>query len=203
MYDPDLIKQVLVTESYKYDRPEFVKRMLPNVGNGLFGSSGKLHARQRKLLNPAFSYTNLKCFVPTFVEKSAALVQVISDSSSIDWLHCQFNSVKLLCIFLKLWSKKIQTTPDLEVSGDICHLTLDIIGKTSFGYDFNSVLGTENEVTASFNSLINGSEFGYLVRSNIIPFYKYLPVPENLTIKKSSQIVDGTVLKVSFLLLLD
>ncbi|XP_031565881.1 taurochenodeoxycholic 6 alpha-hydroxylase-like [Actinia tenebrosa] len=170
VYDPNLIKQVMITESYKYDRPEFVKKMIPNVGNGLFGSSGKLHAKQRKLINPAFSYTTLKCFVPTFVENSAKLV--------------------------KLWSKKIQTSPVLEVSEDICHLTLDIIGKTSFSYDFNSTLGTENEVTTAFNSLMSRGEFGYLVRKNVIPFYEYFPLPDNLAIKRSSQIVDGTVFKV-------
>ncbi|KAK3746584.1 hypothetical protein QZH41_016651, partial [Actinostola sp. cb2023] len=94
-----------------------------------------------------------------------------------------------------LWTKKIEISPIVEVDDDICHLTLDIIGKTSFGYGFNTVLGQESEVSTAFNSLLTGTEFSYLVRSKIIPFYKYLPFPDNLAIKKSTKLVDDTVLK--------
>jgi cytochrome P450 len=94
-YDPDLIKQVMVTESYKYNRPEIVKRMVPGISNGLFGSSGKQHARQRKLINPAFSFTTLKCFVPTFVESSANLVQVINI-----YIHLFRKGCLVHCFFL-------------------------------------------------------------------------------------------------------
>jgi hypothetical protein len=95
--------------------------------------------------------------------------------------------------------KKIQSSPIIDVEDDICHLTLDIIGKTSFGYDFNTTLGAESKVSVAFNSLLNGSEFGYIVRKSIIPFYEYLPLPDNYAIKKASNIVDSTVLRVSLL----
>jgi hypothetical protein len=106
---------------------------------------------------------------------------------------------RLANCFLKLWSKKIQSSPIIDVGDDICHLTLDVIGKTSFGYDFNTTLGDESEVSVAFNKLMIGGEFGYIVRRNIIPFYEYLPLPDNYAIKKASNIVDSTVLRVSLL----
>ena len=77
VYDKDLIKQVMITECYKYDRPEFAKKLIPGVGNGLFASNGKEHAIQRKMINPAFHFTHLKTFVPAFVESTEELVQVV------------------------------------------------------------------------------------------------------------------------------
>ncbi|KAK3748420.1 hypothetical protein QZH41_005763 [Actinostola sp. cb2023] len=169
IYDKELIKQILVTESYKYNRPSAIRDVIPSIGNGLFGSSGKEHARQRKMINPAFSFTHLKTFVPAFEESAAELV--------------------------KLWTQKIENSPIVEIGNDICHLTLDIVGKTSFGYEFNTVLGQESEVSSAFTSLLTGAEFSYVIRSNLIPFYKYLPFPDNLAIKKSTKLVDDTVYK--------
>jgi len=77
VYDKDLMKQVLVTESYKFNRPPFVREMIPAFANGLFDSSGKLHARQRKMINPAFSFANIKQFVPAFEASAQELVRVI------------------------------------------------------------------------------------------------------------------------------
>ncbi|XP_020907526.1 taurochenodeoxycholic 6 alpha-hydroxylase isoform X1 [Exaiptasia diaphana] len=170
IYDKDLIRQVMISESHKYRRPEIVKDIIPGVGNGLFASSGKVHAKQRKMINPAFSLTNLKTFVPAFVESAEELVE--------------------------LWTRKIQNSSTVDVGDDICHLTLDIIGKTSFGYGFNTVLGKETEVSTAFNTLLNGAEFGYVVRSRMIPFYRYLPFSDNLAIKKSISLVNSTVFKV-------
>ncbi|KAK3729733.1 hypothetical protein QZH41_011198, partial [Actinostola sp. cb2023] len=156
VFDKDLIKQVLVTDSYKFNRDQLIKDALPGVGNGLFGSNGKTHARQRK--------DDQSCF--------------------------QFYK------FEDLWTKKIEISPIVEVDDDICHLTLDIIGKTSFWLRIQYGTGTGIRSVNGLNSLLTGTEFSYLVRSKIIPFYKYLPFPDNLAIKKSTKLVDDTVLKV-------
>ncbi|XP_020907813.1 cytochrome P450 709B2-like [Exaiptasia diaphana] len=76
VYGADLIKQVLVTNSYKFDRSTFIKSLVPGSGNGLFASNGKDHARQRKMINPAFNIANLRTFVPAFVDCTFDLVKV-------------------------------------------------------------------------------------------------------------------------------
>ena len=78
VYDKDLIKQIMVKESGKYTRPQFgLEEFMPGLSNTLGGSpSGKEHARQKKLIHPAFHLTHLKTFLATFVESSEELVQV-------------------------------------------------------------------------------------------------------------------------------
>ena len=76
MADPDLIKHVAVTNSKNYLRTEFVQTFIPSIGNGLFSSNGKEHARQRKMINPAFNYNNLTGMVDDFKEVTSNLVKV-------------------------------------------------------------------------------------------------------------------------------
>ena len=74
--DLDLVKQVLVTNCYKYLRPPNIWFIIPPLGNSLFMSNGKEHAWQRKMLNPGFSYGNLKGMVPFMKTAADDLVQV-------------------------------------------------------------------------------------------------------------------------------
>ena len=77
--NPAHIKQILVSESTKFHRPEFLREILNFTGRTLFSTNGKEHAMQRKMLNPAFSYGNVLKFLPLFNEKAKQLVQVGSD----------------------------------------------------------------------------------------------------------------------------
>lgn len=74
--DPDLIKHVAVTNSKNYLRTKFVRTFIPSIGNGVFSSNGKEHARQRKMINPAFNYNNLTGMVDDFKEVTSNLVKV-------------------------------------------------------------------------------------------------------------------------------
>ena len=74
--NPAYIKQILVSDSTKFQRPEFFKNILQFTGRTLFSSDGKEHAMQRKMLNPAFSYGNVQKFLPLFNEKALQLVKV-------------------------------------------------------------------------------------------------------------------------------
>ena len=76
MSDPDLIKYVIVTNAKNYLRSPFVRSALPSVGNGLFSSNGRDHAIQRKMMNPAFHYSNLTGMVDDFQEVACNLVTV-------------------------------------------------------------------------------------------------------------------------------
>lgn len=76
MSGPDLIKHVAVTNLKNYARTEFVRTFIPSIGNGVFSSNGKEHARQRKMINPAFNYNNLTGMVDDFKEVTSNLVKV-------------------------------------------------------------------------------------------------------------------------------
>ena len=104
--DPELIKYVVVTNAKNYRRSEFVRQVLPSIGNGLFSSNGKDHAFQRKLITPAFHFSNLVGMVEHFEDVAHNLVQVnltfnilnLIDLSAIIQLYCfEQNSETRIC----------------------------------------------------------------------------------------------------------
>ncbi|XP_020604870.1 cytochrome P450 4F5-like [Orbicella faveolata] len=171
---PDLIKHVAVTNSKNYARTEFVRTFIPSIGNGVFSSNGKEHARQRKMINPAFNYNNLTGMVDDFKEVTSNLV--------------------------KLWTEQLTNSTEgfveVLVSTDLARLTLDVIGRCAFGYHFNTVLSGETEISSAFSAVIKGVGFGRVMRKKLIPLYDYLPLAENKRAKKALEITDGTVLEV-------
>lgn len=86
---------------------------------------------------------------------------------------------------------------EVPVYTDLTHLTLDIIGRCAFGYNFNTVLSGESEISTAFSAVIKGINFGRMMRLNIIPLYDYLPVAENKKARKALEMTDGTVLEVN------
>ncbi|CAH1271280.1 CYP4F12 [Branchiostoma lanceolatum] len=135
--EPDAMKHILVTNHANYVRPPFMTRAFATFAEkGLLGVSGSEHAMQRKILNPAFKRENLKGMVKTFQEWTEVLVQY--------------------------WNDKLEgtTTTDgfveLPVQEDLGRLTLDIIGKCAFSYEFNSIREPDNLVTQSVTKLLRG-----------------------------------------------
>ena len=74
--EPELIRYVAVN-GHKFHRGGFVKRQIPSIGNGLFSSNGKAHARQKRMIGPAFNTKNLKGFSEIFKENAENLAKVI------------------------------------------------------------------------------------------------------------------------------
>ena len=74
--DPELIKHVLVSNGGNYERTQILKKAIPSIGNGLFSSTGKDHAHQRKTINPAFHYSNLTNMLEDFKDVANNLVKV-------------------------------------------------------------------------------------------------------------------------------
>ena len=73
--DPELIKFV-ASNSHKFYRPDFVARNIPSISAGLFASNGKAHARQKRMIGPAFTSKYLKGFLGIFKENVDNLVKV-------------------------------------------------------------------------------------------------------------------------------
>ncbi len=74
--DPDVAKHVIVSNNKNYRRQDVLKQMLPDLGNGLITANGRDHAIQRKQLNPFFSSSKIKGYLPVFAQKAEELVQV-------------------------------------------------------------------------------------------------------------------------------
>ena len=60
----------------KYGRPTNLSKVFPKIAKGVFIVNGKEHAWQRKMLNPAFSFSSLMGFVEVFDANTNNLIKV-------------------------------------------------------------------------------------------------------------------------------
>lgn len=63
--DPDLIRQVFVTDAHSFDKGVFWEKVRSIVGNGLANSSGATHLRQRRMMQPAFHRERIAQYADT------------------------------------------------------------------------------------------------------------------------------------------
>ena len=89
---PDLIEQVLVTDS-KYYIKHFGARMYkPVLGNGLVTSEGDFWLRQRKLAQPAFLKNRVLTYAPMMGELTRRMVANWRPGERVD-MHFEFSSL--------------------------------------------------------------------------------------------------------------
>ena len=101
--EPDLVRDVLVTEGLKFSKSrglEMTKRLL---GNGLLTSERELHLRQRRLVQPAFARNRMAAYARVVLDTTREHLQ--------RWRPGQF----------------------LDLSQQMMAITLDIITRTMFG----------------------------------------------------------------------
>jgi len=173
--DPELVRFVAVKNAHNFKRSDFVAKFVPSISKGVFASNGKAHSRQKRMIGPAFSSANLRGFLYIFQENTNKLVQ--------------------------LWSGQLKSINpghfvDVEVIKDLSHLTLDVIGQSSFGYNFNTVLGGESKISEAFATVLQGINFKYIICKFLIPFFDYLPLAETRKIHSAKEIADNTVIEV-------
>ena len=75
--DPEIIRSVAVTNCQKFARSDFVTKVIPSIEKALFAVNGRIHARQRRMIGPAFNSSNLRGFLDVFKENAEKLLQVI------------------------------------------------------------------------------------------------------------------------------
>ncbi|KAK7469038.1 hypothetical protein VKT23_003532 [Stygiomarasmius scandens] len=148
--DPLALQHVL--QGYKYPRPVDLKFLLKGfLGSGIIYSEDATHARQRKILNPAFSGEHLRQFLTDFQTHTNKLVKIIED---------QITGGKETVDMAKLLPK----------------LTLDIIGDTGFRYRFGALEDEITDLSHKFLHLFDDSKriTKYQLLSNALR--RYLPL---------------------------
>ncbi|CAG8616198.1 14678_t:CDS:2 [Cetraspora pellucida] len=108
--DPKLVQQVLVNRSYDFSK-YFNRAVIREFfGNGILIAEGDSHKRQRKLMTPSFSFTNIKEMFPTFVQASNKLKDI--------------------------WMKQIGDKKEerITITDLIPKITLDVIGLVAQAY---------------------------------------------------------------------
>ncbi|KAG8885000.1 hypothetical protein FRB97_002507 [Tulasnella sp. 331] len=115
-----------------FSKPPFLTNVARSlVGDGLLTVEGLVHRKQRKVINPAFSLANIRELVP------------------IMNTHAQ----DLKKIWLETVSKSTSGPVEIEVSEWLNRAALNIIGDAGFGYQFNALYDSSNELAVAFHDL--------------------------------------------------
>ena len=128
--DPELIKEILVTQHQNFTKERTQQRMKILVGEGLITSEGKFHLRQRRLAQPAFHRSRISTYAATMVERAMRVRE--------------------------RW--QAETKPERDIALEMMHLTLSVVGKTLFDSDVDSeveeIAAEVNAVMRLYNFLV-------------------------------------------------
>ncbi|CAB4433315.1 unnamed protein product [Rhizophagus irregularis] len=162
------LKSIITGESNSFIEPQLKWSAIAILGNGLVFAEGDVHKRQRKMMTPAFTHSNIKEMVPTFIRVTSTLKGLIEKEIN------QGNS-------------NINLTPYISKT------TLDIIGLVGFNYEFNSLTSPNvlAEAYASiFNNQLNTLQAAVILLANYIPFLRDIPVDMNVKFKNACATIE-------------
>jgi cytochrome P450 len=123
---PDLIRQMLVDESEKFEKAKFIKRgFAPLAGEGLLTSDGDLWRRQRRLIQPAFQPKHLAAYGEVMATHARRLADSFKDGETRD-IHFEMMTLTLGVVVKNLFGF------DIDEDGDrLGALMTDVLDATN------------------------------------------------------------------------
>src|SRR3954462_2212621 len=82
--DPELIRDVLVTNQKNFTKSRGLERTKRLLGNGLLTSEGEFHLRQRRLVQPAFHKQRVVSYVERMTAYADRTRSTWRDGSTVD-----------------------------------------------------------------------------------------------------------------------
>ncbi|KAK0455291.1 cytochrome P450 [Desarmillaria tabescens] len=130
--DPKALQYIFHSSGYRFPKTRDTYRINEALtGRGIVTAEGNIHQRQRRILGPAFTASQLRLFLTVFQASAMKLTEKINehigDGKEVNVLQ---------------WTSKA---------------ALDIIGITSFRYKFNSLDGAQTELMTALNNLFGES----------------------------------------------
>jgi cytochrome P450 len=92
--DPELIRDVLVTNQKNFTKSRGLERARRLLGNGLLTSEGEFHLRQRRLAQPAFHRQRIASYASTMTSYAARTRSLWKDRSTVD-MHAEMMRLTL------------------------------------------------------------------------------------------------------------
>ena len=160
---PELIKHVLVDHADKYGKPSgLVRDAWPVLGNGLFTSSGDFWKRQRRLMPPAFHRERLAALAGSMVEATQQM--------------------------LAHWRARPSPSTPLDVSAEMMHLTMGIVGRALFSTD---VSGTANRIGPALTVAL--AETNHRILSLGLYAPDFIPTARNRVFRQALDTLDSVI----------
>lgn len=164
----EAIAEVLVTNSYAFQKPPFISASLGRIiGYGILLSEGDTHKFARRKLLPGFSYRRIKSLYPVFWEKSCEVVRAMTAEAA----------------------RSDEGELELQDWGSRC--TLDIIGVAGLGRDFGAIQDAHNELVETYSHIMKPSKtalaLGLLRQFLPEKLVNVLPLRQNEDMGKASK----------------
>ncbi|KIK66524.1 hypothetical protein GYMLUDRAFT_239459 [Collybiopsis luxurians FD-317 M1] len=137
--DPNAMHSVLVKDQDVFEENDgFIKSNRVIFGNGLLGTLGHYHRKQRRILNPVFSTAHLRDMAPTFFDVAHKLrnalkaqLEAKSKSQEVSIPYPQQDAV---------WNQNRYIKVD--ILSWMTRTALEIIGQAGMGYSFDPLSNT-------------------------------------------------------------
>ncbi|MGO8720982.1 MAG: cytochrome P450 [Acidobacteriaceae bacterium] len=113
--DPELIREILVTQATAFIKERTQNRMKILLGEGLITSEGEFHMRQRRIAAPAFHRQRIQTYAEMMVERAAAMRSTWQPGQTFD------------------------------MSAAMMELTLEIVARTLFATDVTATIREIND----------------------------------------------------------
>lgn len=104
---PDLVRDLLVTNSRLFIKGEGLQRAKRVLGNGLLTSEGEFHLRQRRLLQPVFLKSRIRDYADAMGRHTVRVAQGWSDGRTMNVAE-EMNRLTLAVVAETLFSADIQ-----------------------------------------------------------------------------------------------
>lgn len=185
---PKALGEVLVTKNYDFVKPKQLRNGLGRIlGVGILLAEGDEHKIQRKNLMPAFAFRHIKDLYPVFWSKAKEMTDGISESIS--------KPTEQTNGFAHDEEKTASSAPNdlsgtVEVGNWSSRATLDIIGLSGMGQDFNSLQDESNELNQTYRKIFSPTAVGAALQiiGVFLPFWllSRLPIQRNHDINGAS-----------------
>lgn len=125
--DPVIVKHILKENSKNYDKGLLAEILEPIMGNGLIPAKPEIWKIRRRAIVPGFHKAWLNAMMKLFVNCNGPLLKKLDNAA--------------------------ETGNTLNMETEFCSVSLDIIGKAVFNYDFGSVNNESPVVKAVYAAL--------------------------------------------------
>lgn len=178
---PAALGEVLVTKNYDFVKPPQFRNGLGKIlGIGILLAEGDEHKLQRKNLMPAFAFRHVKDIYPVFWNKSRELVRCLAAASksgeSVSEKHVSDKDAEDA-------SPQQHEAGAVDVGSWSSRATLDIIGLSGMGQDFNSLQDPDNKLNRTYRDIFNPGRTGRILQllGIFLPFWlvSRLPIKRN------------------------
>ena len=122
--NPDMVREVLITQAKKFPKAERDVRLLSRVlGKGLVTTNGDHHKRQRRLAQPAFHHRRIASYADTISE------------------------------YARITADKLSAGSTINIVEEMESLTMYIVSKTLFDVDMDEMVGKSTDIAHAIDEL--------------------------------------------------